>query len=128
MKPLVPYSYEIEFDVVGACRNEYDRWMADNSLNWASHHAVTTFDVWHNDTGISPEVRFVFGFQSLKEWATFVNSDVHASAKDTLKTVTTGLNAQLWERSSIQLSPAASHRVRPHSPCEDLPAASEGLR
>lgn len=127
MTPSTPYSYEIEFDVIGACRDDYDCWMAENSIGWVSHKAVTTFDVWHNDKGMSPEVRFVFGFQSLKQWASFVNSDVHASAKDALKQVTTGLNAQLWERSSIQLSQDACQEKTALSPCDDLPAVSEEL-
>jgi len=127
MKLSVPYRYEIEFDVIGTCRNQYDCWMAENSIDWASHHAITTFDVWHNDKGMSPEVRIVFGFQSLKKWAAFVNSDVHASTKDTLKQVTTGLNARLWERSSIQLSQESSHSKNAFSPCEDLPPVSEEL-
>ncbi len=123
----MPYSYEIEFDVIGACRSDYDCWMAENSVRWVSHPAVTTFDVWQNDKGMSPEVRFVFGFQSLKKWASFVNSDVHANAKDALKQLTTSLNAQLWERSSIQLSQEGCNEMTTLNPQSDNPAISEEL-
>ena len=127
MTPSTPYSYEIEFDVIGTCRDEYDCWMAENSIPWVSHSAVATFDVWHNDKGMSPEVRFVFGFQSLDRWAEFVNSDVHASAKDALKQVTTEINAQLWERSGINMSRDACNQTTALSPGDDSPAASEEL-
>ena len=127
MTPETPYSYEIEFDVIGACRHEYDCWMAEHCIEWVSHEAVTTFDVWHNDKGMSPEVRFVFGFQSLRQWAAFVNSDVHASTKDALKQVTTGLNAQLWERSSIRLSQEGCRETTALNSCDDRPAVSEEL-
>jgi len=120
-----PYSYEIEFDVIGAYRDDYDCWMAQNSIRWVSHSAVSTFDVWHNDKGMSPEIRFVFGFQSLKQWASFVNSDVHADAKDALKQVTTGLNAQLWERSGIELGNDACQETTALSLGDDVPAVSE---
>jgi len=127
MTPETPYSYEIEFDVIGACRDDYDCWMAQNSVRWVSHSAVSTFDVWRNDTDISPEVRFVFGFQSLKQWALFVDSDVHSCAKDALKQVTTSLNAQLWERDSIRLSHDGCEEQIRLAGCDGLQAVSEEL-
>ncbi|MFO7833149.1 MAG: hypothetical protein R6V31_03625 [Halohasta sp.] len=119
-----PYSYEIEFDVIGTCRAEYDRWMAENSMEWVTHKAVATFDVWENDKGLSPEVKFLFGFESLQAWAEFVNSECHAKAKDGLKQVVTGLNGTLWERDSIRLD--VSDRELPTTvDCDRLPATTE---
>lgn len=122
-----PYSYEIEFDVLGSCRDEYDQWLAENSIDWITHEAVATFDVWENDKGMSPEVKFLFGFESLQAWARFANSECHARAKDSLKQVVTGLNGTLWEQDSIRLdgtkTPASK---RPATvDCDRLPATRE---
>jgi len=124
-----PYSYEIEFDVIGTCRQEYDQWLAENSMEWVTHDAVATFDVWENDKGMSPEVKFLFGFQSLQAWAQFVNSKCHSAAKDSLKQVVTGLNGTLWERDSIRLDTAeATDRELPTTTdCNRLPATTEEL-
>ena len=103
--PSTPYSYEIEFDVIGICRQEYEQWLAENSLEWVTHDAVTTFDVWQNKS-MSPEVKFVFGFESLDAWARFVNSKHHEKVKDGLKQVVAGLNGTLWEQDSIRLETA----------------------
>ena len=62
MTPPAPYSYEIQFDVIGACRSEYNRWLAQNSVTWASHDAVASFHVHRNSDRESPEVRLIFGF------------------------------------------------------------------
>ncbi|WP_171006635.1 hypothetical protein [Halalkalirubrum salinum] len=98
-----PYNYEIEFDVIGTCRQAYEQWLAENSMEWFTHEAVATFDVWKNDKGMSPEMKFIFGFESLEAWAQFVNSECHLAAKDKLKQVVTELNGTLWERGSIRL-------------------------
>jgi len=99
-----PYAYEIEFDVMGSCRQQYDRWLTEQSLEWVSHPAVTTFDVQYNTNGLSPEVKFTFGFSSLNEWTTFVDSEIHHAAKETLRSVTTHLNGTLWKQGGITLS------------------------
>lgn len=126
-KPMTPatlHSYEIRFDVVGACREEYERWLAENSLRWVSHEAVTSFQIWHNSEGVSPEVRLVFDFQSIGKWDSFVNSNVHKAAKEALREVTVGLDTQLWERSSIQLSQDTEDAAIAPSPCDELPPVS----
>lgn len=98
------YTYEIEYDVRGAARSEYDQWLSDRSLDWVTHHAVDAFEVQYNTNGLSPEVKIVFGFSSIERWASFVTSDIHTNAKELLRSVTTGLNGTLWEQGSIELS------------------------
>lgn len=120
-----PYSYEIEFDVIGTCRQEYDRWLAENSIQWVTHEAVSTFDVWENDKGMSPEVKFLFGFQSLQAWARFVKSETHTAAKDSLKQVVTELNGTLWERDSIRLEVSDRELPATIADCDRLPATTE---
>jgi len=102
------YAYEIEFDVMGSCREQYDRWLSEHSLEWVSHPAVTTFDVQYNTNGLSPEVKFAFGFSSLDQWATFVDSEIHKTAKATLRSVATGLDGTLWKQGGIKLDPTDS--------------------
>lgn len=120
-----PYTYEIEFDVLGGCRDAYEQWLAENSMEWITHEAVTTFDVWENDKGMSPEVKFMFGFTSLQSWVTFVNSECHRAAKDGLKQLVTDLNGTLWERDSIRLDTAGNESTATLTECEDLPATTE---
>jgi len=102
------YAYEIEFDVMGSCREQYDRWLAEQGLGWVSHPAVTTFDVQYNTNGLSPEVKFTFGFSSLEQWTTFVDSESHAAAKATLRNVTSELDGTLWKQGGIKLDPTDS--------------------
>lgn len=97
------YTYEIEFDVMGPCRNEYETWLARNSLEWVNHETVASFAVRYNNNGFSPEVKLLFGFTSLKKWAQFVTSDEHNAAIEALRAVVTGLNGALWERGGIRL-------------------------
>lgn len=98
-----PYRYEIEFDVLDPCRAEYDSWLSQNSLEWATHGSVASFEVRYNTNGLSPEVKLCFGFVSLEAWKTFVDSEVHTDAIESLRAVTTGLDGSLWERGSIRL-------------------------
>lgn len=126
MHQSTPYTYEIEFDVLGGCQDAYEQWLAENSMEWISHESVTTFDVWENDKGMSPEVKFMFGFTSLQSWATFVNSECHAAAKDGLKRLVTDLNGTLWERDSIRLDTAGNELPATLTECEELPATTEG--
>jgi len=120
-----PYTYEIEFDVLGGCREAYEQWLAENSMEWITHKSVTTFDVWENDKGMSPEVKFLFGFASLQSWATFVNSECHMAAKDGLKQLVTDLNGTLWERDSIRLDATDGGLPTTTADCEGLPATTE---
>ena len=125
MHQSTPYTYEIEFDVLGGCQDAYERWLAENSIEWVTHGSVTTFDVWENDKGMSPEVKFMFGFTSLQSWATFVNSECHTTAKDGLKQLVTDLNGTLWERDSIRLDTTDSELPATVSDCTELPAKTE---
>jgi len=125
MHQSTPYTYEIEFDVLGGCQDAYEQWLAENSMEWITHESVTTFDVWENDKGMSPEVKFMFGFTSLQSWATFVNSQCHTTAKDGLKQLVTDLNGTLWERDSIRIDTADTELPATVSDCTELPARTE---
>jgi len=95
--------YEIEFDVPARRRESFEDWLSDDIVEWVSHETVVFFEVFQNDTGMSPEVKFVFGFETLKEWATFVGSDEHEAAIDSLGTLAENREAILWQRASVKL-------------------------
>lgn len=119
------YIYEIEFDVMGTCRERYDRWLSNGSLQWVSHPAIAAFEVQYNTNGLSPEVKFVFGFASIDDWTAFITSEIHEGAKKTLRSVTTGLDGTLWQQGGIRLDSPETHEapsslLSTASPCEDL--------
>lgn len=128
--PTAAFMYEIEFDIIGACRAAYEQWLAENSMEWVTYETVASFEVWHNDKGMSPEAKFVFGFETLEQWASFVNSETHMEAKDALRQVVTGLNANLWERDSIQLTNGSADNALPAqmTDCPDPFSTTEELR
>lgn len=97
------YTYEIEFDVMGACRERYDRWVSEGSLKWVSHPTIAAFEVQYNTNRLSPEVKFLFGFSSIEDWTAFITSEIHEAAKETLRGVTTRLEGTLWEQGGIKL-------------------------
>jgi len=102
------YTYEIEFDIVRSSRAEYEHWLERNAIPWVAHQAVTQFSVQHNRNGVTPVIRIRFGFQSLEQWSTFIESDVHTNATQALKEVSTGVSGTLWEQSAIPLDATQS--------------------
>jgi|GEM_PF-521809 hypothetical protein len=95
--------YEIEFDVPPCRRESFDDWLTEDVVEWVSHGTVAFFEVFQNDTGMSPEVKFVFGFETLEQWATFVGSDAHDAAIDSLSQLAENREAVLWQRASVKL-------------------------
>jgi len=95
--------YEIEFDVPARRRESFEKWLSEDIVEWVSHDAVAFFEVFQNDTGMSPEVKFVFGFETMEEWATFVGSDVHKAAIESLNGIAENRDAVLWQRASVKL-------------------------
>ena len=97
------YTYEIEFDILRSSRTAYEQWLAQNAIDWVSHQAVSSFAVEQNRNGLSPEIKFRFGFPSLERWATFTDSDIHQEATETLREVSAELSGTLWEQGGIRL-------------------------
>jgi len=69
--------YEIEFGVPERHREEFEEWLSSNAVEWVSHETVVSFEALRNDTGLSPERKFVFGFETLRDRAVFVSSEEH---------------------------------------------------
>lgn len=101
MKP--PYVYEIEFDVIGSRREEYERWLRRHCLDWITQRSVAGFETRSNEQGLSPEVKFVLEFDSFEEWARFVESDEHRRTAETIGAVAADRDATLWERAGVRL-------------------------
>ncbi|MEF8843785.1 MAG: hypothetical protein V5A62_19540 [Haloarculaceae archaeon] len=95
--------YEIEFDVPGRRRDAFEEWLSADAVAWLNHDSVATFDVFQNDTGLSPELKFVFGFETLEDWAAFVGSDEHEAAMERFETFADNREAVLWQRASVKL-------------------------
>jgi len=112
------YTYEIEFDILRSSRAAYEQWLSQNAIEWVSHQAVGSFAVEHNRNGLSPEIKFRFGFPSLDRWSSFIDSEIHQEATDTLREVTAGLSGTLWEQSGIRLD--ADSPTAESQPADDL--------
>ena len=116
------YTYEIEFDILRSSRADYEQWLAENAIEWVSHQAVSSFAVEHNRNNLSPEIKFRFGFPSLDRWSSFIDSDIHEEAIETLREVTTELSGTLWEQSGIRLdadAPSVTHQQADEPPVDD---------
>lgn len=98
--------YEIEFDVPGRHREAFEDWLSDDIVEWVSHETVAAFEVFQNDTTLSPEVKFVFEFETLEDWRTFLESDVQEDAIYCLKRLAENREAVLWRRASLKLEAA----------------------
>jgi hypothetical protein len=103
--------YEIVFDVPGRRRDAFETWLSEDAVTWLNHDRVATFDVFQNDTGLSPEVKFVFGFETVKDWASFVNSDEHEAAMERFEVFADNREAVLWQRASVKLDDTADQPV-----------------
>ncbi|MEF8826954.1 MAG: hypothetical protein V5A27_11555 [Halapricum sp.] len=95
--------YEIRFDVLARYRDGFEEWLSVDAVEWLTHDGVATFDVFQNDTGLSPEVKFVFGFETLRDWSVFVGSDAHEAAMERFETFAENREAVLWQRASVKL-------------------------
>jgi len=95
--------YEIEFDIPACHREAFEEWLSTEVVGWVNHEAIRYFEVFRNDQGLSPEVKFVFGFETLEQWATFVGSDAHDAAIDSLSQLAENREAVLWQRASVKL-------------------------
>ncbi|WP_200531690.1 hypothetical protein [Halorubrum sp. LN27] len=95
--------YEIEFDVPARNREAFQDWLSGEVVAWVSHGAVGQFSVFQNEKGLSPEVKFVFEFETLQDWAAFAGSDRHEDAVNRLEALVENRNATLWRRASVKL-------------------------
>lgn len=95
--------YEIEFDVLDDRRERFDAWVATGIVEWVGHESVAAFEVLTGGRRASTDSKFVFEFEALRDWATFVESDAHEAAVDKLNALTTDYDAALWRRGSVSL-------------------------
>lgn len=95
--------YEIEFDVPVRNREAFENWLSGEVVEWVSHGAVGQFSVFQNEEDLSPEVKFVFEFQTLHDWVAFAGSDDHRDAIDRLESLAENRDATLWRRASVEL-------------------------
>lgn len=99
MNGQLEYVYEVTYDVAGDRREEYENWVPGANERWLAIEELTHFSAYRNEKGLSPQVKLVFGFDSLRDWAGFVDSDAHKRNIDDLRSFCNGLQAVLWEPS-----------------------------
>ncbi|MFC7046944.1 hypothetical protein ACFQH6_17430 [Halobacteriaceae archaeon GCM10025711] len=104
MTPAFRYEYDVEFDVPGERRDEYDAWLPEATLSWGLDERVAAFGQQRNDTGLDPGVRFIFEFDSLRDWASFVEGDVHQTNVACLQELAKNLRATLWHPQRLAAS------------------------
>lgn len=90
------YEYDLEYSLPGGPREAYECWLEEATLTWGADERVMGFTHQVNDTGFEPCERFVFEFDSLREWAAFVEDDAHQYNVDRLRELVTDLRATLW--------------------------------
>lgn len=105
------HHYEIVFDVPGRHREAFERWLSSSAIEWLNHAEVASFDVFQNDTGLSPEIKFVFGFESVQDWTGFVNSDEHEAAMHRLEMLVDNREAVLWQRASVKVDDIGDEEI-----------------
>lgn len=98
------FEYDLEFVVPGQNRAAYEEWRPQATCRWGFDDRVVLFDEQHNDTGMGPECRFVFGFESLRDWASFVEGPAHSENMATLQELASEVRGTLWHPTA----PAAS--------------------
>lgn len=90
------YEYDVEFAIPGQRREPFEEWRPTATCRWGLDHRVVSFEERHNDTGIGPETRFVFEFETLEDWAGFVEGRAHSENMETLRALASTVRATLW--------------------------------
>ncbi|WP_411969011.1 hypothetical protein [Haloferax sp. YSSS75] len=91
------YEYDIEFEVLADHRDEYEAWLPEATVLWGLDEHVAAFGQQYSDTGPIPGRRFTFEFETLEDWASFVEGDTHRKNIQCLEELTTELCATLWQ-------------------------------
>ncbi|QAU14264.1 hypothetical protein EKH57_17230 [Halorubrum sp. BOL3-1] len=98
--------YEVEFDVLDDRRERFDAWVATGIIEWVGHESVAAFEVLTGGRRASTDSKFVFEFETLRDWAAFVESDRHGDAVERLEGLAENREATLWRRASVNLDVA----------------------
>lgn len=112
------HHYEILFDVPSRHREAFEQWLSSDAIAWLNNDRVHSFDVFQNDTGLSPEVKFVFGFETVQDWVGFVNSDEHEAATHRLEALVDNRKAVLWQRTTVKMDEPGDEAIPNGGPSE----------
>ena len=105
MNPYERYVFEVTYDILDRCREEHDRWLSKTTEQWITTESLDGFRSEQSVVGAGPEVRLRFEFETLANWATFVESDRHRRNLDRLEGMTDRFSTNLWEPAAIPLNP-----------------------
>ncbi|WP_458208021.1 hypothetical protein [Haladaptatus sp. NG-SE-30] len=109
MKSHERYVYEVTYDILDQYREEYETWLPKITEQWITTENLDGFRSERSVTDTSPDVRLSFEFEMLADWATFVESDPYQQSLDRLNEMTERFRTNLWEPTTISLSPAPSN-------------------
>lgn len=108
MNPYRQYVFEVTYDVLDQHREDHETWLSNAAEQWITTESLDGFRSEQSVTGASPEVRLRFEFDTLADWATFIESDHHRRTLDRLEALTTRFETNLWEPAAIPLTPTAA--------------------
>jgi hypothetical protein len=100
------YRYEVCYEVSPTRHREYDRWVSEALIDWLERPEVEAFQAYRSETDRGHELKLAFQFEDREAWATFVESEVHASNIEELSGLTISLTEQSWTPSLIPLDTA----------------------
>jgi len=109
MNPYERYVFEVTYDILDQYRKEHDTWLSKTTEQWITTESLDGFRSEQSVMGASPEVRLRFEFDTLTDWATFVESDQHQRTLDRLEELTDWFNTNLWEPAAIPLNPTPAN-------------------
>ena len=105
MNPYEQYVFEVTYDILDQYRKEHETWLSKTTEQWITTESLDGFHSEQSVTGAGPEVRLRFEFETLANWATFVESDRHQRDLDRLEAMSDRFRTNLWEPSAISLDP-----------------------
>ncbi|UWG46623.1 Uncharacterized protein HSRCO_0324 [Halanaeroarchaeum sp. HSR-CO] len=112
------YEYELEYAVPGTSRSAYEDWLTRATVSWGMDARVRSLSHQETDTRFTPYERLVFEFESVHEWAGFVESQTHTENVSELRELATEIRTRLWRprragrltRSTAAVTAAAEDR------------------
>jgi len=103
MNPYERYVFEFTYDIIDQHREDHGAWLSNAAEQWLTTESLDGFRSEQSVTGSSPEVRLRFEFDTLADWARFVESDHHRRTLDRLEALTERFETNLWEPAAIPL-------------------------
>ncbi|MFW6265773.1 MAG: hypothetical protein ACOC2A_03245 [Halanaeroarchaeum sp.] len=96
MESAACYEYDLEYAVLAPSRSAYEDWLTRATVSWGMDARVRSLSHQETDTGFAPSERLVFEFESVRAWATFVESEAYRENVSELRGLTSEIRTTLW--------------------------------